>query len=306
MYTVLYAIRWKYALLTCNWTLQQHCPIVWNSVHYIQSIPCIISLIWKESCHPSHGIVAVRVCICVLLNVSVYSCMGWCVCAWVHARAYAWQFATSPKFAKSRNSNSLVSCGTDSSRDIGSIWICTVQIQIDGLVRFEFVLRNAVSGFGRFWGCSISSGSCHTKAHICICTRNIYVFMYTYNTHVCACVSTSIQVIAYLRIMRPGSIIGPQQQYLCAAASRLDNSSGARQSFDTSGIANSAALAKEVREGMLRRHVHRDETVAPAWNTPNGKNDSGRLGKGSWQRGREREGGRESQGGREQKSYRWR
>ena len=112
---------------------------------------------------------------------------------------------------------------------------------------------------------------------VCVCI-NMCVRVYQ---HVCACVSTSIQVIAYLRIMRPGSIIGPQQQYLCAAASRLDNSSGARQSFDTAGIANSAALAKEVREGMLRQHVHHDETVAPAWNTPNGKNDSGRLGKGS-------------------------
>jgi len=95
---------------------------------------------------------------------------------------------------------------------------------------------------------------------------------------------SAAEVIAYLRIMRPGSIIGPQQQYLCAAASRLENAGSVRQSFDSAGIANSAALAKEVREGMLRRHVQRDggrdeaPPATPAWAN---KSAQGRQGKGS-------------------------
>lgn len=84
------------------------------------------------------------------------------------------------------------------------------------------------------------------------------------------------EVIAYLRILRPGSIIGPQQQYLCAAAARIRTNSAAavgpitagaakqlKQGWDTSqggfehSSVDSQALAQEVTNGMLRRHMQR-------------------------------------------------
>jgi len=89
---------------------------------------------------------------------------------------------------------------------------------------------------------------------------------------------TAPEVIAYLRILRPGSIIGPQQQYLCHAHARLKmkappkaSSAGAgmlvRQSEEMlTGISSvehvdSVALAQEVKDGMLRRHrMYRPDT----------------------------------------------
>jgi len=310
MYIVLYAIRLKYALLTCDWTLQQHCPIVWNSVHYIQAIPCIISLIWMELCHPSLGIVAVRLCICVLLNVSVYSCMDGCVCACAHARAYVWPHVTSPKFAKSRNLNSLVSCGTDSSRDIGSIWICTVQI--DGLVQFEFVLRNAVSRFGIFWGCSISSGSCSTKTHICICTRNFCVFMFVcinmcvrVYQHVCACVSTCVCVCININTGHCISAHHASRQYNWpAAAVPLRGGVAPRQFQRRTAVVWHGGDRQfcGACQGSKRGHV--EAACAPRWDSCACMEHAqwqewfwasrqGLLTEGARGRGRERESGRE-------------
>ena len=75
---------------------------------------------------------------------------------------------------------------------------------------------------------------------------------------------TAAEVIAYLRILRPGSIIGPQQQYLCSVYARMQNSNrngngqGAEGSEGSgSGAVNSEVLAREVKEGMLRRHFMR-------------------------------------------------
>lgn len=62
-------------------------------------------------------------------------------------------------------------------------------------------------------------------------------------------------MIAYLRILRPGSIIGPQQQYLCAQADKMK--AGAYIPSVDMDSAQSAVLAKEVTEGMMRRHLKR-------------------------------------------------
>ena len=67
-------------------------------------------------------------------------------------------------------------------------------------------------------------------------------------------------MIAYLRILRPGSIIGPQQQYLCAAADKIKAGTYIPSVDMDQGVVNSAqsaALAQEVKEGMLRRHLQR-------------------------------------------------
>ena len=79
-----------------------------------------------------------------------------------------------------------------------------------------------------------------------------------------------MQVIAYLRIMRPGSIIGPQQQYLVAAAAKVKAGQlgGGAVSVGGSGgeagtnLEQSEALAKEVKDGMLRRHMQRVPSVS--------------------------------------------
>ena len=79
-----------------------------------------------------------------------------------------------------------------------------------------------------------------------------------------------MQVIAYLRIMRPGSIIGPQQQYLVAAAAKVKAgqlggggvSVGGTGGEAGTNLEQSEALAKEVKDGMLRRHMQRVPSVS--------------------------------------------
>jgi hypothetical protein len=76
--------------------------------------------------------------------------------------------------------------------------------------------------------------------------------------------------------MRPGSIIGPQQQYLVAAAAKVKagllggggvsvgSSGGSGGSGGEAGtnLEQSEALAKEVKDGMLRRHMQRVPSVS--------------------------------------------
>ena len=82
-----------------------------------------------------------------------------------------------------------------------------------------------------------------------------------------------MQVIAYLRIMRPGSIIGPQQQYLVAAAAKVKagqlgggavsvGGSGGSGGEAGTNLEQSEALAKEVKDGRLRRHMQRVPSVS--------------------------------------------
>ena len=70
---------------------------------------------------------------------------------------------------------------------------------------------------------------------------------------------TAEEVIAYLRIIRPGSIIGLQQQYLCAAAQTMMRGDFLSGKGNVPRIyqnnAESMELAREVKEGMMRRHT---------------------------------------------------
>jgi cell division cycle 14 len=83
---------------------------------------------------------------------------------------------------------------------------------------------------------------------------------------------TADEAIGYLRIVRPGSVIGPQQQYLRAAEGRawrcgaasgggVMRADGAEEGGDgaaalsPSSAAASAQLAEEVAQGMLRKHT---------------------------------------------------
>ena len=102
----------------------------------------------------------------------------------------------------------------------------------------------------------------HTHIHAHIHTHihaNIPTYIHRYDF-------TAAEVIAYLRILRPGSIIGPQQQYLCAVHARM--TSGTQRSGHSPGrvcepgSTNSEVLAKEVKEGMLRRHFQRANSSA--------------------------------------------
>jgi len=78
---------------------------------------------------------------------------------------------------------------------------------------------------------------------------------------------TADEAIGYLRIVRPGSVIGPQQQYLKSAEGRAwRGGSGSSLSgvygnaadniaSSSSAAAASAQLAEEVTQGMLRKHT---------------------------------------------------
>lgn len=70
---------------------------------------------------------------------------------------------------------------------------------------------------------------------------------------------TANEAIGYLRIVRPGSVIGPQQQYLKSAEGRQwrgpsVEEAGASEEAPPHSAA-SALLAEEVAQGMLRKHV---------------------------------------------------
>eukprot|EP00802_Teleaulax_amphioxeia_P004292 Tamp_04296.p1 GENE.Tamp_04296~~Tamp_04296.p1 ORF type:complete len:331 (+),score=53.07 Tamp_04296:1111-2103(+) len=111
---------------------------------------------------------------------------------------------------------------------------------------------------------------------------------------------TAEEVIAYLRILRPGSIIGPQQQYLCEAARQmaqgnfLDGKGNVprvykevnmdqRDDLPNSGV-RSVVLAQEVKEGMLRRHSQWTQwTPTPHW--PESKDKDEKLKGGKQQNG---------------------
>eukprot|EP00293_Proteomonas_sulcata_P005833 CAMPEP_0184322088 /NCGR_PEP_ID=MMETSP1049-20130417/122785_1 /TAXON_ID=77928 /ORGANISM="Proteomonas sulcata, Strain CCMP704" /LENGTH=323 /DNA_ID=CAMNT_0026643111 /DNA_START=52 /DNA_END=1023 /DNA_ORIENTATION=- len=67
---------------------------------------------------------------------------------------------------------------------------------------------------------------------------------------------TAMEVIGYLRIIRPGSIIGPQQQYLRSVYTR-SLKQGPVSPLAAAAPVDSEKLAREVKEGMLRRHVTR-------------------------------------------------
>ena len=63
------------------------------------------------------------------------------------------------------------------------------------------------------------------------------------------------EAMGWLRIMRPGSVIGEQQHYLCALES--DDMPGAEALYASAGKTCSATLAAEVAAGMERRGVAR-------------------------------------------------
>eukprot|EP00960_Hanusia_phi_P034816 751306-Hanusia_phi.AAC.3 len=120
---------------------------------------------------------------------------------------------------------------------------------------------------------------------------------------------TAEEVIAYLRIIRPGSIIGPQQQYLCDCYQKLKNVKEpplpsrrlllplallSLTAFPAGRLDyNSAALAKEVKEGMLRRHIHR---IPRGWTLVQGMADVARRAS-TKSRGAGRSGWRLEEGG---------
>jgi cell division cycle 14 len=70
---------------------------------------------------------------------------------------------------------------------------------------------------------------------------------------------TAREVMGWIRICRPGSIIGPQQQYLCAAAQTMTRGDFLSGKGSVPRIyqnnAESMELAREVKEGMMRRHT---------------------------------------------------
>jgi len=81
------------------------------------------------------------------------------------------------------------------------------------------------------------------------------------------------EVIAYLRILRPGSVIGPQQQFLVAMEGKLAR--GGSEALDPAlgalplvGAAESEELAREVKKGMIRRHVTRRPSNGPSSTLP--------------------------------------
>jgi len=85
---------------------------------------------------------------------------------------------------------------------------------------------------------------------------------------------TATEVIAYLRIVRPGSVIGPQQQYLCNTYARMVASGShgvpySESQAPSSSAADAELLAREVKEGMLRRHINRLPSNTPG-NATNG------------------------------------
>lgn len=79
---------------------------------------------------------------------------------------------------------------------------------------------------------------------------------------------TATEAIAYLRIVRPGSVIGPQQQYLCSVHARMLTLGSYGQPYGgqegNSSVVDSELLAREVKEGMLRRHINRVPSNTPS------------------------------------------
>uniref|UniRef100_A0A7S0H7X9 protein-tyrosine-phosphatase n=1 Tax=Hanusia phi TaxID=3032 RepID=A0A7S0H7X9_9CRYP len=61
------------------------------------------------------------------------------------------------------------------------------------------------------------------------------------------------ETIAWLRIVRPGSVIGPQQQYLVACEECLREGKRLPEYDDSQVQANSEALANQVQFGMMQR-----------------------------------------------------
>jgi len=87
----------------------------------------------------------------------------------ISSRTVSTENATSPKSTRSRNSNSSVSCATNSNSDFGSIWICTEE--------FEF------PDFEDFGGVALSVEALHVYIYIYIIyiyIIHIYIYIYIY------------------------------------------------------------------------------------------------------------------------------
>jgi len=87
------------------------------------------------------------------------------------------------------------------------------------------------------------------------------------------------EAIGYLRILRPGSVIGPQQQYLVAMEAKIRRNAPdiPHSPLPLVGAAESEELAREVKKGMIRRHVTRRPSGSPSSSLPGQRPDAADL-----------------------------